>query len=608
MNKTFDLSSRFAAMLEQQAAFPVPDDFGTDEPADYGEYQKARKRKNKQDQRQRQKKAAQNSIAILDMETDPFDAENLGAVHPFLGVLYSDDFAPIVIWENDYTAFVAAIVAAIEGLPGRYTIYAHNGGKFDYLFLIAKIRGKAMFKGRGLMSFRIGNHDLRDSFHIIPEKLASYHKDHFDYSWMKRSNRDLYRQKIIDYCISDCKYLLEIVKDFVKAHGFKLSIGQAAMAEFRKHYTVERLNDQSDTFLRKFFFGGRVECLAGAGHFEGPFKMYDVNSMYPYAMANYEHPIGNSYESRIGMPRPETCFVEIDCISNGAFVRRMLDGSTGADRTRQTFFTTIHELRIALKYDLIRDVHVARCIDFDKRGSFPNFVNPLYEKRERMKHALKTFDKDDSSLEHMALKRDSLFTKLLLNNAYGKFAQNPRKFQECFITDAGHDPDAAECDPENPWFCHVMAGEFWLWTRPSPRQTFNNVATAASITGAARAVLLEAICCAVEPIYCDTDSLICRELNGHDLHASRLGAWDLETTFSEVLIVGKKMYAGRELSGREKIKSKGVSNLTWQNMLDMLKGDTITKRNFAPTLTRDGGQHYLERRVKITTEKRKPAQ
>ena len=124
-------------------------------------------------------------IAVLDLETDPF-TDNGDPVYPFAAELYSDQFGAIVIWDEDYETFVDKLYSTIEMLPDAYTIYAHNGGKFDYMFLVHKLRGTVRFKGRGIMLAKIGAHELRDSFHVLPEKLAAWKKDAFDYSKMLR--------------------------------------------------------------------------------------------------------------------------------------------------------------------------------------------------------------------------------------------------------------------------------------------------------------------------------------------------------------------------------------------------------------------------------------
>ncbi|HEX2999853.1 MAG TPA: hypothetical protein VHR86_06415, partial [Armatimonadota bacterium] len=156
--------------------------------------------------------------------------------------------------------------------------------------------------------------------------------------------------------------------------------------------------------------------------------------------------------------------------------------------------------------------------------------------------------------------------------------------------------------------------EYAIWQKPSPSFRYNNVGTAASITGAARAVLLAAIQNASTPIYCDTDSIVCAGLDGVDMHKSRLGAWDLEDEYSELIINGKKLYAvwhkkpklltPEQIADGAKseytVKSKGTARLTWQEMLDMLNGANVVKFNRAPTIDKFSRQRYVSRTIRAT--------
>lgn len=544
------------------------------------------------------------NIAVLDMETDPFDAKTRARIFPFVACLYSDNFDPIIIWDEDEASFVEKVIQAIMELPEEYIIYAHNGGKFDYMFLLHRLRGQISFKGRGIMSAKIGPHELRDSYHIIPEKLAAYQKEQFDYENMRKEkrNKPKIRQQIIDYLISDCKYLLEIVQGFVNTFGLKISIGQAAMAELRTKYKVQTIGENLDAGLREYFFGGRVECLQGKGHFIGHYKLYDVNSMYPDAMAHYQHPISSNYTKRQkGGINANTCFIELDCTNYGALVKRDGDGSTSANIRSGRFLTTIHEYKAALDLGLIDNVKIRSYIDNETLSDFKDFIYPLYEKRQETKRLLKALQ--EGTAEYAEAKREDIFTKLLLNNAYGKFAQNPRRFKENFIT--APDADAPEgFDVPIPAF---VCDDYAIWQRPTLRRRYNNVGTAASITGAARSVLMRAIANSVDAIYCDTDSLICKELNGHELDPVKLGAWDLEAEFDEVIVTGKKQYACK-IRGQEnkyKIRSKGVSGLEWGDFVKMLDGEIIDVLNKAPTLSKNGTQYYMSRKVRATAPDKK---
>lgn len=574
-----------------------------------------------------------SNIAILDMETDPFDNKTLQNIKPFAACLYRDNADPVIIWEENNELFVERVIAAIEALPGKFTIYAHNGGKFDYMFLLHRLRGFVSFKGRGIMSAKIGKHEIRDSFHIIPERLANIQKDKFDYAKMKRGVRDKHRDEIIRYLTNDCVYLLDVVKKFVGEFGLKLSIGQAAIAELRKSYKVARLGENSDAYLRNYFFGGRTECLAGRGHFQSgivgrkPFRLYDVNSMYPAVMSRHQHPIGNQFTVRRGLPDNSTCFIELECRNFGALVRRGDDGEISADFESGIFRTTIWEYEAALELKLIENVRIKWCIDFAERSDFSLFVLPRYEHRQQGKAILKSLQ--EGTPAHFDALKDDIFDKLIMNNGYGKFAQNPRKFKECYITDPGEIPGLDACTsavrqaaamfPEmannaimKEWgtLPAMECERYWIWERPTQHLRYNNVATAASITGAARATLMRAIAQADDPIYCDTDSLICRGLNGVEIHNENLGAWKCEAELDEILVAGKKLYAYK-IAGkadddpkRIKVRSKGVQGVTWRDLERILDDELIGFTNPAPTFSKTGSQNYMKRNVRATVARK----
>lgn len=574
-------------------------------------------------------------IAVLDMETDPFDELHDTDIKPFAAELYSDQFGSIVIWENTYEKFLASLCQRIESLPGSFTIYCHNGGKFDYMFLVSKLRGLVKFKGRAIMSARLGAHELRDSLHLLPEKLAAWKKDSFDYSKMNRNRRGDFKAEILQYLHNDCLYLFDIVKSFVEEFGMKISIGAAAFSEMKKSYKVTNLKEREDSALRPFFFGGRVECLAGRGVFgnqpgKQPYKLFDVNAMYPDAMANALHPISNEYNWHRGSINENTVFLDISCRNYGALMKHAEPTTaedihefleTG-DQDIGRFHTTIHEFKIATKYNLISNIEIHWLIDCVEQTNFSNFITPMYYRRQKVKTEMSELDKAGKSQtrDYEELHKQNLFLKYLLNNAYGKFAQNPRKYKDYCYTDLYKKPD-------KDWFKFLKGADektihaysypverseggnqpgFAVWQRPNPGHRFNNVGTAASITGAARAKLLEALVTADDPIYCDTDSIICRALPNVPIDVALLGAWKIEQTFDEVIIAGKKTYACK-VAGfsdghdkRIKIRSKGTAGMTYDLMRRTLDGEIIPIRNKVPTFRKTGEQYYMTRRIRAT--------
>lgn len=576
--------------------------------------------------RKREKQKPARKIGVIDFETDPFDNKTQELIYPFTACVHSAEFDH-VIWEENFSVFKAKLRTVFKEIlrnDGPHIFYAHNGGKFDFLFLISELRGEVSFKGRGIMCAEFEGHELRDSFHIIPEALANFQKEKFDYTKLKRERRKGFKTEIISYMQSDCRYLLQIVQGFIDEFGIKISIGQAAMHRLKSHYEIKRLDWSTDEFLRTWFYGGRVECVKGAGDFKGAFRLYDVNSMYPDVMANLRHPVGgpDNYKYRVGDIGPETIFIDLHCENRGAFVGRAENGETTARVHKGRFYTTIWEYKVAELHGLISNVKVNYCVDCSVRTDFAKHILPIYERRMKTKAALASMKANglEGTPQFLDMKKDDMFLKFLLNTGYGKFAQNPRTHKQFYLTDPGEEPPAewlqsierAPASDQDYYKLPIYENDaYWIWCKPAPTMNFNNVGTAASITGAARAKLLDALCRAKDPIYCDTDSIICRELPGVEIHKEKLGAWDIEDEFKRVTIIGKKLYSTESVTAKKgadgqitpyRIKSKGVAGLQFADMFRLLEGAEIPVTSKGPSLDKFGGQKYLTRKVRRTAE------
>jgi hypothetical protein len=347
--------------------------------------------------------------------------------------------------------------------------------------------------------------------------------------------------------------------------------------------------------------------------------------MYPYVMAANQHPIGSEFVFRDGEPSSETCFVRLRCHNYGALVAHEMDGAITGNKESGVFYTTIHEYNAAVETNLISDVDILGVVDCDKFTDFSSFVVPMYERRQETKTIMRSLRKDgrEHTPEYDEVKLEDMCLKFYLNNAYGKFGQNPRKHRESYITAIGERPDV---DGYGDWPVYERGGEYCIWEkqreywdeksksyeRPKGNKLrFYNIATAASITGAARAVLLRAIASAIDPIYCDTDSLICKSLSSDTvISATQLGAWDIEKEFDQLLICGRKTY-GAKIKGlpeshddRIMIKSKGVSGVTWRDLERMLHDEILNFTLPGPTLSakpgKRGAQFYMSRNIRAT--------
>jgi hypothetical protein len=567
------------------------------------------------DKRRNPKGKKSDYIAVLDFETDQFDADKPAKlIKPFACCVYAPQFGYQVFWNNDSDALIEEICAWLRDLPNTYVIYAHNGGRFDWQFFLKHIREEVLYVGNSLIDAKLEGHTIRDSYKLIPAPLAAIKKDDFDYNKMDVKVRDKHREEITKYMMADCEYLFRNVSAFIKEFGFVLTIGQAAIKRCKAVSKFKPISEELDAQLREYFIGGRTECIRGAGNFTckdgSTYKTYDINSAYPRSMALCQHPgISLPFHRFGGYPTENTFFLKIRCKNDRALLAYTEDGSLTSRVKEGVFNTTIHEYNMALKHGRIKDVEHLEMFDYEDNQNFSAFIMPLYLEREQLKLHLLLHPDDEEAI------RRSLFLKLMMNNAYGKYAQDARRFRACWISDSGERPADDKGPGTGIWGDtgfdlvqpDISTMDYDIWSRPNPGRHFNNVGVAASITGATRAQLMDAMFKAVDPIYCDTDSLTCKELPGVEIDDAKLGAWSLEATFNDILISSKKMYACRTVidgaqQGKMKIRHKGISRkrgLTWDNFEDMVLHDAIIPTiNFAPTFARDGSQEYKRRNVR----------
>lgn len=568
-----------------------------------------RSRKNKRDTRR---------IATIDAETDP--AKPGRFMEPFAwgffdGQIYKD------WWGKEATA---QVVEHIRDLPEPYIIYAHNGGKFDFQFLVKELEENVLFIGSRIASAWIkGNHvdekgkpimhELRDSLSIIPVPLAdAAEKMAFDYDKMETHRREKHKPEILEYLKVDCLELHRIVGIYRETFGNALTMASAAMKKLNEammpegypdahtYRVYERLAPRQDADFRPFYFGGRVECFR-KGVLRGNWNVYDIVSSYPTAMRNCLHPVGAQWEITRDITEL-TDFALIEAWSDGALPLRQEDGSLAFPRMRGEFHATIHEIQAGIetgRLKIHRVKHARQCRD---KTTFAPFIDKFFNLRQEAKKAKdETFD---------------LFWKLVMNGAYGKFAQNPEKFKDHILWTGGEMPSRI-----HGWHPEYVTDDYTIFARKteeyypgSNARSFLNVATGASITGAARARLLRGLSSAIDPVYCDTDSIICKRLEGVEIGTKSLGSWTHEAEGHTVAIVEKKLYCvlgaaatdDKERAkrvkkyGRDdcvKLASKGV-RLMADEILAAARGEIVEHTMGFPTLKPDGTQTYITRAIK----------
>lgn len=563
-------------------------------------------------------------LAVLDIETDPF--KRYRSPRPFLAGWF-DGKRTRTFWGPDC---IRECWASVRKELRGFRIYWHNGGKFDFRYFLqylndaeAKIRN---IKGRAAQFILPDGTEFCDSYCILPVSLkATGDKKEIDYAKMEEDRREQHREEIIDYWKNDLRVTFEKVSEFVAEYGHGLTLAGRTFAQLKENFDINppKASEEHDAFFRQYYYGGRVEFFE-LGHLRGTFKVIDINSAYPAAMLR-DHAFGTEFLCTATLPKNraavETSFIHFKGTSKGGLPFRDARGALSFAPASGEFRCTGWELVAAqdagaVEIETVFSVHTPLAVQ-----SFRRFVEYFYARK-------KNAEKGSS---------EELFAKLVLNSAYGRFALNPREFRDVQIVPIGDEPEdngtlrkevAAYVKRTNPKargkarkeLCRetwerMEAEEKWelvntfedvglgVWEKPVAikSNSFFNVATAASITGAVRAFLFRSLRKVRRPVYCDTDSIICEDTG--DLHLSReLGDWKLEAVSKKdgLWIAGKKLYAmhlarefwkplkpgadGRKKWNEWKTAAKGV-RLSPAQLCKVAEGETVKTTAEAPTFS-----------------------
>jgi hypothetical protein len=544
---------------------------------------------------------AKTRKGTLDFETDPFKFERVPV--PFASCIYFDDLNYSTIWSPKCAELT---FKALLELP-KCELYAHNGGKFDFWFLVPFIESQdiKIINGR-IAKMQIGNVTLIDSYLLIAEPLAKYKKTKISYAKLEKESRLEHKREIIRYMIDDCSNLLELVNGFHKILGKKLTIGSAAIKSIKDNgIKVEQLGSFHDSIYREFFHGGRVQVFE-QGHFtfsaKKPAKLIDINSAYAFAMT-HKHPKGTKYKESRRLPKPRYkngqhvnghWFAEIEAISRGALPLKMDNNELHFpdNDSVHTFHATGWEIQNGLDTGTLEIIRIHQVLQPAKTICFKPFVNHHYGERQKAKA-------DGDLLRDLVHKKAG-------NSGYGKFATNPEKFYEWCIAEIGQDVHEFAGGEDYEWYNDVCGKS--LWRRPASPEAkeagYYDVATAASVTGFVRAMLWRVLCQVDRPLYCDTDSVFCA---GHSLTTSgELGHWKHEMDIHEAHIIAKKLYALRgKIPGKskpvKKFASKGA-RMRYADIVALWNRGTRTWKNAAPTFSIFRGVHFVARELKVKLE------
>jgi DNA polymerase elongation subunit (family B) len=554
-------------------------------------------------------------IWAADCETDPFDGETL--VQPFIWGLYNGADYLYFDTTEEFIDFIRNLDNAI--------IYAHNGGRFDWLFLkeYLNIYEPIMVIAGRLSKAYIGGTELRDSYNIFNMPLSAYQKDEIDYMLMHKKNRDKpkNREKIEKYLESDCVYLWDLINNFVDNYGLHLTQASAAMAMWNKISGLPSPKTDKTHYLRfcDYYHGGRVECKY-VGIYRGKCKLIDINSAYPFAMKNL-HPYGSNVTITKKLPDNDDelsrAFITLKCRSRGAFPFK-------TEKTKELIFPDDNEIRTfhvtGWEYIAARDlgklgmheIIVVKTLSDTIR--FDKYVDHFYTLKVEAK---RTNDKD---LE--------IHVKIFLNALYGKYGAKPDEYRSFEIIHSSDIDSEIIDDTKKTHTLHCVYGDYAIISKPieDDKQHWYNVATAASITGYVRAMMLKAINNVDGFMYCDTDSILCKDTGSLKLDSTELGAWDVEIESDYAALAMKKFYAIKNKNYTKEMKeykkgktnkkpkkwktaSKGVK-FNEKEIIRVAKGETVIYNPIAPSMSILSNPTFIERIISIekTTRKRKIAE
>lgn len=379
-------------------------------------------------------------------------------------------------------------------------------------------------------------------------KTTGLEKLEIDFENMEGVSRETFEA----YGKRDVEILLEFWKQWTsfietnKLGNVKYTISSQSMESFRKrfcdHYVVLDDDLENLAFERKAYYGGRTEIF-----FKGQVKKgiyyYDVNSMYPHCMKDYQYP--TEFKFTKDQPAVDQVMwyikkgwmvvaeVNINTKSNNCYpvkVDNTLMFPVGAFKT---YLCTPEVITAYEQGDLVSFGHVSF---YKGEQIFSEYVDFFYNKRLELKR--------------QGNKQETMY-KLFLNSLYGKFGQmmdswKPTTVEEIRELDPNFNFDlwimdqykipkiiigGIDITPSIRW----IGGQLQM----SCEKTESNIsfpAIAGHVTSYSRLIIWKALKWAkekkVKVYYCDTDSLFIDQPLPADLvDPSKLGMFKLEKYF-----------------------------------------------------------------------------
>lgn len=410
----------------------------------------------------------QNKIITMDIETFIRDG-----VHVPYVISWYDGENNLSYYLTDFKDSDDMIIKSLNDLMVKcydnYKIYIHNMSRFDGIFLLKILANlgecKPIIHDDKIISigFKFKGYDItfRDSKQLLIGSLRELgksfnvetQKGYFPYTFVNENNlnyigitpdfslfdnlsHDEYnkiisynwnmRDESIKYCEMDCVSLYQIMIKFNEMifEQFKINIhkyptlSSLAFAIYRTHFIrkdeIPQLSGQIDKDIRQGYTGGAVDVYIPQNKKGTKIWVYDVNSLYPYVMDQFDMPVGKPiyFEGDIRAIEPDAFgFFYCNIIAPDNLKHPIIQTHIKTKNGLRTVaplgswsdMLFSEELNNAVKYGY--KFEILWGYKFQRKNIFKGYVGTLYKLR----------------LQYSKSHPLNLIAKLLLNSLYGRF-------------------------------------------------------------------------------------------------------------------------------------------------------------------------------------------
>lgn len=437
-------------------------------------------------------------------------------------------------------------------------LYAHN-----LIFDLTTTKGISWLKAHGwvitraivddpptIITARKGKATIQmiDSFNYFKVSLADIGKS-FGLDKLPMPSRRSKMEIWETYCKRDVEVLSRAMLgyfDFVVTNSlgnYAFTMASQAFAAFRHRFMRHRVfvhsNEKALLLERDAYHGGRTEAFF-IGERRGSFFTLDINSMYPYVMADSLYPTRLLTVLETATKDALKKYLRTRCVVSDVWVHTpdpvypvIKDGKLIFPVGRFRATLTSPELSYALAQDHVSVVF--RTAIYEAEQLFQLYVTSFYDWRQQY--------------NEQGNQAFAVLCKYMLNSLYGKFGQTGRVYTESGRIDDNVIKTWEEWDVDTHTLRKFRAFGGIIQELERDGESYNSSpAIAAHVTAEARMYLWKLILLAGREnvFYVDTDSLTVNQQGYHNLLLyygnKELGLLKVEKRFRHLVIHGAKDY------------------------------------------------------------------